>query len=152
MSGCMCCASVCGCVYLFYFLLLFLFFIIIFFSLSDLCDDWAWVWARRLSVFWPASAVPDGWKCCHSLLLAASPTCGHVLTPGALGQGHWGCLVRLALSCTGWGLCWEFWGRSGSWGSGPAHGPCLGGGGLARSVGCLPWLPGCLCPERQCHP
>ena len=87
-------------------------------------------------------------------LPAASPTCGHVLTPGALGQGHWGrrwptvlgCLVCLALSGIGWGLCLGVWGRSSSWGLGPVSGPCLDGWRLAGSVGRCPWFPGGLCP------
>ena len=58
-------------------------------------------------------------------LPAASPTCGHVLPSGALGQGRWGmrwptvlgCLGRLALSGIGWGL------RRGVWGPGSSARP-----------------------------
>ena len=51
--------------------------------------------------------------------------------------GGWG-----AWPYIGWGLCQGVWGRSGSWGPGPVHGPCLGGGGLAGSVGCCSWFLG----------
>jgi len=60
--------------------------------------------------------------------------------PGLLGQAlaHCGCLGRLTLSGIGWGLCRWVWGRSGSWGPGLVHGPCLGG--------CCSWFPGGLFP------
>ena len=143
---------VCVFIYLiFYYYYSFILFIYLFiFSLSDLCDDWAWdLLSSGLLVLF----LMEGGRCL-SPLLAASLTCGHVLTPGGIGQGHWGmrwptvlgCLGRLALSGIGWGLCRGVWGRSGSLGPGPVHGPCLGGWGLAGSVGCCPWFPGGLCP------
>ena len=49
-----------------------------------LCGDWAWVW-DLVSCGLLVLFLMGGERC-----LAASPTCGHVLTPGALGQGHWG--------------------------------------------------------------
>jgi len=103
-----------------------------------------WWLGLGLAVLWPACAVPEAGGGSSPLPAARGFT--QVLTPGALGQGHWGmrwptvlgCLGRLALSGVGWGLCRGVWGRSGSWGLGLAHGPCLGGWGLAGSVGCCP--------------
>ena len=45
--------------------------------------------------------LPLGGEHCLSPLLAASPTSGHVLTPGALGEGHWSMRWPTVLGCLG---------------------------------------------------
>ena len=91
---------------------------------------------------------------CLSPLLPASPTCGHILTPGALGQGHWGmrwltvlgCLGRLALSGIGWGLCRWVWGALELLGHGSGTRPMSGWLGPGGVGGLLPLVLGGLCP------
>ena len=63
MCGCMGCESVCG-------------------------SDWAWVWDLLSSGLLGLPLM--GGRHCLTPLLAASPACGHIWIPGALGQGRWG--------------------------------------------------------------
>jgi len=156
-SGCMCCLSVWSCVFIY-----FIFHYLLFFS-SFLGIYLFYFFLHLIYVV----TGPEFETCCplaclwcyHWGVSIASPRCsrlhpplGTSWLPGHLARGTGACAGPLCLAVWGalsgieWGLCRGVWGRSGSWGLGLAHGPCLGGRGLAGSVGCCPWFLGSLCP------
>jgi len=93
------CQCVGKCLFLGFFIICFLFVFFVFFTLSDLCGDWVWVWDLLSSGL--LVQFPRGGECCLSPLLAASPTCGHILTPKALDHGYWGMRWPTMLGCLG---------------------------------------------------